>query len=156
VFSSFDGQFVERVVVDHERYTIKRLTKLAEDVLAIAAHDLHVHVSSRAPAPCNIRQSGAGKNQYRPTAIDVQLTLVNHNKLRSKPLTLARGRDPACCSHSDVQGSCPRIVHAAVSPRQCVQRLHDTSYNHNIITSVTTDCKLQLRLIFKLSHCIER
>lgn len=44
MLGAFDGQLVDRVVVDHFRNALKRLAELAKDKLPFAVvHNLHVH-----------------------------------------------------------------------------------------------------------------
>jgi len=55
VLSTFDWQLIDGVVVYHLRDAVKRLAELAEDIVAasaavvIAAHNLHVHETTRTP-----------------------------------------------------------------------------------------------------------
>ncbi len=50
MFSSFYRQLGNAVVMDHERYGIKRLRELTQDVLRIPRYNLHVHESPSTPA----------------------------------------------------------------------------------------------------------
>jgi len=50
VFSSFDGEFMCGVIVDHFRDGVKRRAVLAQDIAAIfALAELHVHETLAAP-----------------------------------------------------------------------------------------------------------
>ena len=50
MFGASDRQFVDRVVKDHLRDAVERLTELAEDEARVLLDDLHVHeVTTAAP-----------------------------------------------------------------------------------------------------------
>ena len=49
VFGAFDGQLVDRIVVNHSRNALERLTELAQNKGTVFEYDFHVHDSPRTP-----------------------------------------------------------------------------------------------------------